>query len=242
MPTNYVPGTTLTPQQRRDQLLQRMTEQQRLGNWVRVRELQGMISNVQRDPSFTSTVAAVTPGWNSPNSPVGAVPPIPGYGTAVAPTTGPSGAAPITATATSVPASQGPNYGALRQAELQAMRDFMAAKYGLEFATTRTQRAQSEEDLGFANLGAQRGVEASRRDLEAGYGGRDTLRSGMYQQATAVDEEEHERARQQVASEYQRELDRLQLELTQGIANRRDAEIAAEAARIKAAYAMAQLG
>jgi len=143
---------------------------------------------------------------------------------------------------TVTPAGSRPDLSAFRRAELDAMHDYIRNKYEQEAAQTHQLYGQAQTDLARETLTGGRNLAESQRGLIGEFGGRDTIRSGSYQASAARDEVEKAAALEAITAGYQREMTRLQLELTQGIRDRKSAEIALEAARIKAAYAMAQLG
>jgi len=125
-------------------------------------------------------------------------------------------------------------------AEIAGATGLAQAQQGLLAAQAGQQIGQAQVGQEGAVLQSQRDLEAAYRAMEAGFGGRDMLRSGVYQSEVARGEESNLLERAQIVREYSQAIQGLQQQVAAG-ANAMVAQIAAERARIKAAYALARL-
>lgn len=148
-------------------------------------------------------------------------------------------AAPASAAAPAAPLSP---YDQLMQNELDAAAQMYQAQGAQEIAQAETQRQLLENAQARSQWESEQNLQASMQGLQSAYGQLGTTRSGAFQAATAQAITQNTMGADQAAADYQAEIDRLNLEVSQGILSRQDAQIAQEQARIRAAYAMAQLG
>jgi hypothetical protein len=146
-----------------------------------------------------------------------------------------AGAAP-----TSAPGSR--PFQVLMQSEIDAARQMYAAQAQQERAQALAARDVQENAMGLAQYQYGLDLENQMRGLGAQFGQLGTVRSGAYQQAAAQAITQNTMQSQQVMADYQNEIARLDMEVRQGIRDRQQAAFAQEQARIRAAYAMAQLG
>lgn len=130
----------------------------------------------------------------------------------------------------------------IMQAELAAAQQYYQALAQQETAVAQNQLSQYQLQSEQAEVASEQNLWDQQRQLAGQFGQLGTVRSGAFQRQAARSVEDNMRDRTSVLSGYQNEMMTLQREVQQGIRDRQQAQVAQEQARIRAAWALAQLG